>query len=279
MLTSALAAVAGRLALIVDGAPGSPPAATQIGIDGLAQGTCMSFPATGNATGKTVFVDPGHGGLDPGVVGVAGGQQVLEKAVALAVGTHLTSMLRADGYRVVMSRVADSSVARLTASDSVSGALTASAVHRDLLARIACANASGASALVSIHFNAFDDRSVGGTQTFYDAARAFGSQSKTLAGELQAALVAGLGSADRGVWTDDQLAAPALTPSGDVYGHLIELGPPSQGWVDDPSRMPGALVEPLFLTNAAEAHLAAGPAGQQRIAAAMRMGLVKYLSK
>jgi N-acetylmuramoyl-L-alanine amidase len=277
-LTSALAVVAGRTNLVLNGAQGSAPAAVQVPVTGLASGACMSYAPTGKATGKTVFLDPGHGGVDPGVVGDAGARRLLEKDVTLAVGARLAAMLRGDGYRVVMSRVADTSVARLTASDTIAGALTASAVHRDLLGRIACANAAGSSVLVSIHFDAFDDPAVGGTETFYSAPRSFAAESKSLATALQASMVAGLGSSDRGVWADDQLVAPTLTPSGSMYGHLIELGPASKGWVDDPSRMPGALVEPLFLTNSEEARFAASTGGQERIASALRTGLLRYFA-
>jgi N-acetylmuramoyl-L-alanine amidase len=42
--------------------------------------------------------------------------------------------------------------------------------------------------------------------------------------------------------------------------------------------MPGALVEPLFLSNPKEAALAADPAGQRQIALALEAGLVKFLS-
>jgi N-acetylmuramoyl-L-alanine amidase len=42
--------------------------------------------------------------------------------------------------------------------------------------------------------------------------------------------------------------------------------------------MPGALVEPLFLTNPAEAAMASDRAGQQRIAQALATGLEKYFS-
>ncbi|TMD26851.1 MAG: hypothetical protein E6I92_08245, partial [Chloroflexi bacterium] len=101
--------------MIQNGAQGSAPVATPIIVDGVAAGACMSFPPTGHSNGKAVFLDPGHGGLDPGVVGVAGGRQVLEKDVALAVSTRLAAMLRGDGYRVVMARVTDASVARPTA--------------------------------------------------------------------------------------------------------------------------------------------------------------------
>jgi N-acetylmuramoyl-L-alanine amidase len=262
------------------GPDGSAPGmvAGQVAMSGVEAGACMSFQPKAGGSGKTVFIDPGHGGLDPGVVGMVGQQQVLEKDVALAVGLRLAALLQSDGYRVVMSRTQDSSVTRLAPADSVTGAMTASAVHRDLVTRAACANAGAASVLVSIHFDAFDDPSVAGTETFYDAQRPFAAESKRLAADLQTALVSGLGSTDRGVWTDDQLAAPTLTASGSLYGHLIELGPPSAGYVDSPSQMPGALVEPLFLTNAAEAKTATGASGQQRIAAALEVGLQKYFS-
>lgn len=249
---------------------------SRLELGGIQEGACVSFGPISSPANRTVFLDPGHGGLDPGVVGVARGKQVLEKDITLAVATRLATLLRADGYRVVMSRTGDTSVTSLSATDSVAGALTASAEHRDLVMRTLCANAATASVLLSIHFDAFDDPSVGGTETFYDSARPFAADNERLANALQSAVVAGLGTSNRGVWTDKELSAPALTASGTVYGHLIELGPASAGWVDQPSQMPGALVEPLFLTNEAEARLASDPAGQARIAAALRAGLQKY---
>jgi N-acetylmuramoyl-L-alanine amidase len=42
--------------------------------------------------------------------------------------------------------------------------------------------------------------------------------------------------------------------------------------------MPGALVEPLFLTNASDAQVAESPSGQQRIALALKIGVEKYLA-
>ena len=281
MLVCTLAVVEARSALLVARSaprPTPPPASTPVAVDGLQAGACISYAPTSGESGKTVFLDPGHGGLDPGVVGEADGRQVEEKDLTLAVAGLLSTMLRADGYRVVLSRTADTQVAIQTASDVAAGALTASAVHKDLLMRAACANAAGASVLLSIHFDAFDDPSVGGTETFYDSARSFAPASKRLATDIQNSVVSALGSSDRGVWTDDQLGAPTLTPSGSTYGHLIELGPASAGWVDHPSEMPGALVEPLFLTNPGEASVAASPAGQEKIATALKNGLEAYFS-
>ncbi len=274
---------AGHAARLSAGAAAVPPNAagsvSQPVVPGLEDGACTSFAPTRGHASQTIFIDAGHGGLDPGVVGTTpSGNVVLEKDATLAVASRLAAVLRAGGYGVVMSRTRDTTVLKLSAADSNYGAITSSAVHRDLAARAACANAAGADVLVSIHFDGFSDPSVGGTETFYDSARPFASANRRLATSLQSALVARLGMADRGVWTDDQLAAPTLTGSGQSYGHLIELGPQSPGWVDYPSQMPGALVEPLFVTNPSEAQIAGDPAGQQKIAEALASGLMKFLS-
>jgi N-acetylmuramoyl-L-alanine amidase len=265
-------------AVKLDASPAPATVANHVLLPNLESGACMSLAPTHPGSGQTVFIDPGHGGLDPGVVGGTSAHQVLEKDVALAVASRLSDLLRSAGFRVVMARTQDTTVIKLSSSDSVYGSLTASAEHRDLATRAACANAAGAAALISIHFDAFADPSVDGTETFYDPARTFAAANRKLATDVQSALVAALGTSDRGVWTDDQLAAPTLTSSGSSYNHLIELGPMSAGWVDAPSTMAGALVEPLFLTNPAEAGVAADPSGQQAIAVALESGLVKFLT-
>lgn len=233
----------------------------------------MAYRPSAGDRGRTVFLDAGHGGLDPGAAG--GG--VREKDAALAVAVALSSLLREHGFRVVMARTQDTAVARLTAADIDQGGLRGSALHRDLIARVDCANAARADALLSIHFNGFDDASAGGTQTFYSADRPFAARSRQLAEAIQSAVVAGLGLDDRGVTADTDLDAGAITEAGAVYGHLVELGPAQAGWVDRPSAMPGALVEPLFLTAPAEGRLAATADGRARIAQALYTGLVRFL--
>ena len=265
-----------KTAAVTAKAPGS---VSQPAVAGLEDTACVSLAPTHGRLDRTIFIDAGHGGLDPGVVGATvSGRTVLEKDATLAVAMRLARLLQADGYGVVMARTQDTTVIKLSAADSSYGAITSNAVHRDLAARAACANATGASVLVSIHFDGFSDPSVGGAETFYDAARSFAAANHRLATSLQSALVARLSVSDRGVWADDQLGAPTLTASGQSYGHLIELGPQSPGWVDHPSQMPGALVEPLFVTNPAEALIASDPAGQQRMAASLESGLLKYFA-
>ena len=274
---------AGQAAANREHTPAAPVTSTgsivQPSVPGLEESACASFAPTHGHADRRIFIDAGHGGLDPGVVGTtASGRTVLEKDATLAVAWLFERLLRADGYGVVMARTKDTTVLKLSAAESNYGAITSSAEHRDLAARAACANAAGADVLVSIHFDGYSDKSVGGTETSYDAARPFAASNRRLATDLQAALVARLGAADRGVWTDDQLAAPTLTGSGESYNHLIELGPLSQGWVDNPSQMPGALVEPLFVTNPAEAQIASDPSGQQKIAEALESGLFKFMT-
>ena len=43
--------------------------------------------------------------------------------------------------------------------------------------------------------------------------------------------------------------------------------------------MPGALVEPLFLTKPGEASIATSASGQRKIAAALATGLERYLAQ
>src|SRR5260370_35357448 len=128
-----------------------------------------------------------------------------------------------------MSRTRETTVIKLAAADSNYGAITSSAVHRDLAARAACANAAGASVLVSIHLDGFSDPSVGGTETFYDAARLFAASNHRLAADLHSALVARLGVADRGVFPADPLAPLALTASPDTYIHHAAWNAQSHG--------------------------------------------------
>jgi len=254
------------------------PAAAATPVPALAAGACLALAPTGRSRNRTVFIDPGHGGPDPGVTARTPSGGLRESAIALAVATELGRQLRADGYRVVLSRTADTSVQRFTADDMNQGTLDATQVRRDLQARIRCANGAGGAALLSIHFNGYTDSSAAGTQTIYDGVRPFAAESQRLAQALQSALVSRLQRPDRGVLTDDALQAPTLSDRAGDYGHLVLLGPQERGYVDTATSMPGALVEPLFLTAPADAAIAASPAGQRRIATALTAGLEAYLT-
>jgi N-acetylmuramoyl-L-alanine amidase len=260
------------------GAPAKPqPGAAvsgQIGGTAFAPGACVAMAPTSSDRHETVFLDAGHGGPDPGASGTtAGGAGVDESELTLPVVLDAAASLRADGYRVVVSRTVDTSVARLGPSDlTASGSLSLTGEHDDIAARVTCANLSGAAALVSVHFNAFSDATARGLLTTFDDSRSFAAANQHLAQLLDADVLGAFQTAgwqvpDRGVLPDTSVGAPALSEEAHAYGHLLLLGPAAQGWLDNPTTMPGALVEPLFLTDPTEATVAASSAGQGAIAA------------
>lgn len=248
----------------------------------FATGACVEFAPIGTNRHRVVFIDPGHGGADPGATApAANGALVAEKSLTLRIALDLRRKLRQHGYEVVLSRIHDGPVGRLHPGSLSKGLYTVNGIRTDLEARIDCANASHAQLLLSIHFDAFGDPTVGGTQTDYDPDRPSSRHSLRFATLVQQAVATSLAARgwsvpDRGVIPDTQLDAPTLSAQGAAYGHLHELGPAAPGWIDRPSRMPGALVEPLFISDPAEASLATSGAGQNALSGALVRAIEEY---
>lgn len=251
---------------------------------GLGAGACLSYRPVRGDRHITIFVDPGHGGADPGAAGTtSGGATIHEKDLTVHIGLDLLALLRQDGFTVVMSRAADTLVMRPRAGDLNGRLLTSTGEHRDIEARVACANASGADALISLHFNADGDPSTNGAETLYDNARPFSAANQRLARLAQQDVLARLRSAgwavpDRGVLDDSLVGTPAVSSEAAAYGHLLELGPAAAGWLRWPSAMPGILCEPLFLTHPAEADVADGASGQRLIAAGLAQAVTSFFA-
>lgn len=72
--------------------------------------------------------------------------------------------------------------------------------------------------------------------------------------------------------------APALSPADLAYGHLLPLGPAEHGYFSTTSVMPGALVEPLFITDPFEGPIAASSRGQQVIAGGLARAIEQYFA-
>ena len=248
----------------------------------FAPGACVAFAPTGRDRHRTVFLDPGHGGPDPGAVATApNGTLLSEKVLTLAVARATLPLLRADGYRVVLSRMQDGPVVRLRSAFLDGGAYTLQGAHADIEARVDCANEAHAQLLLAIHFNSFGDPSVGGVETAYDAVRPFRRENRRFADLVQHSVLArfraqGWNVPDRLVLPDSELGTPPLSPQDATYGHLLELGPPAPGLLARASAMPGALCEALFLTNPAEAQIAAGRQGQHVLAKAFAQAFQEY---
>ena len=245
-------------------------------------GACMAFPPANGNRHETVFLDAGHGGIDPGGVGsTESGATVEESIVNLPIELDTMEILRAQGYRVVVSRTQNTSVTRLSPADVSGGVLTVQGAFDDVTARDVCANLAGADILIGIYMDAgyWGDA---GCLTGYDADRPFAAENLRLATLLQDDVLAamnahGWGIPDDGVLADTGLGS-ALTSAAVAYGHLLLLGPAEAGYFSTPSEMPGALIEPLYLTDPFEASIAVSAQGQQVIAVAIAEAVDQYFA-
>jgi len=106
-----------------------------------------------------VMLDPGHGGKDPGAIGVSG---TYEKHVALATAEELKRQLEATGhYRVALTRARD--------------------VFIPLDDRVARAQSQGAALFVSMHADALSNHDVRGASVYTLATTASDAQTAALA--------------------------------------------------------------------------------------------------
>jgi N-acetylmuramoyl-L-alanine amidase len=245
-------------------------------------GACVAFPPASGDRHETVFLDAGHGGIDPGGVGsTEAGATVKESTVNLAIELDAMAILRAQGYSVVVSRTQNTTVTRLTPSDVDGSLLTTQGVFNDVTARDVCANLARANVLVGIYMDSGAPWNAG-CLTGYDQDRPFSGDNLRLATLLQDDVLGAMNAQgwdipDEGVQSDAGLGS-ALTAQAEAYGHLLLLGPAEAGYFDTPSQMPGALVEPLFVTDPFEASIAASARGQQVIAGALAKAIEQYLA-
>lgn len=105
--------------------------------------------------GKTVVLDPGHGGDDPGKVGT---NSVKEKDVNLQIAMKTKKLLEKEGVRVIMTRDTDQDLA---------GDSDHNRKVQDMKARVKLINDAMPVLTVSIHQNSYQDPAVQGAQVFY----------------------------------------------------------------------------------------------------------------
>ncbi len=105
-------------------------------------------------TRKTVIIDPGHGGIDVGAVGIDGS---LEKNINLSISLDLYDFLMVSGINTVLTRDGDYEVYRAGEQRTKS----------DLYNRMDYINTVPDSILISIHQNHFENEAEWGTQIWY----------------------------------------------------------------------------------------------------------------
>lgn len=132
----------------------------------------------GSLKGKTIVVDPGHGGSNPGAVA----NDTREADNNLAVGLKVRDRLVQAGAKVVMTRSSDTTVAA-----------EGSSLGEELQARLDMAQANNADLFVSVHSNSNPDTSIAGAMTFYPS-----DKSSDLALAVQNNIIKRTGAVDKG---------------------------------------------------------------------------------
>jgi N-acetylmuramoyl-L-alanine amidase len=123
-----------------------------------------------------VIIDPGHGGVDGGAVGVTGS---IEKELNLNISLYLKEILAAEGLNVLMTRSTDISI---HSEDAVT---IRQKKTSDLKNRLGIINANPDAIIISVHQNSFTAGYVHGTMIYYGV---INENSKQLAEKIKRAI-------------------------------------------------------------------------------------------
>ena len=220
-----------------------------------------------------IAIDAGHGGRDPGALGRKG---TLEKDVTLAVAQRLKRVLdETPGFQAVLTREGD--------------------VYMGLRERMERARKAEADLFISLHADAFPDARARGSSVYALSLNGASSEAaRWLAERENAALVGGVSLGDK----DEMLASVLLDLSQtatiesslDVGSEVLaELGgvntihkhsvQQAAFVVLKSPDIPSILIETAFISNPREERKLQSSAHQQRLAEAIRDGLVDYFKR
>lgn len=220
-----------------------------------------------------VVLDPGHGGRDPGAIGVRGTQ---EKRIALAAALELRRVLEAEGRcRVAMTRTRD--------------------VFVPLAERVRFAQSRNAALFLSIHADALDDHSVRGASVYTLAERASDAIAERIAqNENRADRFAG--PSFEGVTPEvarilvSLVRRETLNGSARIARHAVAALAREVAMLPNSHRfagfvvlkapdVPSVLVEMGFMSSRADEALLRQPAHRRKLAHAMAEAVHRYLEE
>ncbi|MBQ3558685.1 MAG: N-acetylmuramoyl-L-alanine amidase [Agathobacter sp.] len=185
-----------------------------------------------------IVLDAGHGGFDPGKVGVNG---ALEKDINLSIVNKLQKLLEEEGFTVYLTRDKDTLLAPANSS---------SQKKDDMIARIEMITRLEPFFTVSIHQNSFTDASTSGPQVFYYKDS---EESATMAQVVQDVLNTQLNPSKK------------RAPQANENYYLLTRTP-----------TPTVIVECGFLSNPIEADLLTQEEYQSRVANSIFIGILSY---
>lgn len=188
-----------------------------------------------------VVIDAGHGGADPGKVGINGS---LEKDINLQIAGILKKFLEAEDIKVVMTRTDEGGLYDEKASNKK---------VQDMKRRIAIIEEARPKIVVSIHQNSYHEEYVHGAQMFYYNGSETGKKLATL---IQKQFVIGVDPNNK------------REPKANDSYYLLKK-----------TSVPIVIVECGFLSNREEAEKLNSRIYQEKTAWAVHMGILQYLNE
>lgn len=195
-------------------------------------------------SGKTIAIDPGHGGIDGGT----NKGDILEKDINLAIGLKLRDILTNKGAEVIMTREEDVSLDSLINSN-------ASRHRRDLGARVKIVNESKADLFISLHVNHIKNVKRMGPIVFYYTDS---EEEKHLAEHMQKYLN------DISTYKQMDIAVQHGATPGNYYVLAY-------------TEVPGIIVEMGFISNEIDRRLLLDEEHQNEIVQQISKGIIDYL--
>lgn len=205
-----------------------------------------AIPTAGNGQ-RTVVIDAGHGGEDPGAVSEY--NQLKEKEVNLNIATKVKALLESDNYKVIMTREED----KLEYPDETKGIYNKRLA--DLTRRKKIMDEGGGDIVVSIHLNKFPQTQYFGAQVFYPPNS---PDSKRLAETIQNSL------------------KEMVDPNNKRVAMVKDKQP--QIIILQNLKTTSVVVECGFLSNQEEERKLGTPEYQEKLALAIKDGIDKYFS-
>lgn len=193
-----------------------------------------------NGISGKIVIDPGHGGMDSGMVGESGAN---EKVLNLIYAKKLAALLEAEGYEVVLTRETEDGLYDADASNKKA---------QDMERRVAIIAEEDPLLTVSIHQNSYpEDSSVKGPQVFY-----FGQsvEGEKLAAAIQDSL------------NEELPIERPRTQKGNTTYYILKR-----------SVSTTVIVECGFLTNPEEEALLQEETYQDQVAQAICDGILEYI--